>query len=153
MTPHRAVPLAANWGEQGFLQAAECAKHIDTFLALMQKGPDGTSVQSIGQACVCWICGRVGLPANADKLTDGTYDTLPQCAGCKADDQTNLVKISFPEGGVIPWIQCAMQQPSESAEVPATTDRTAVDLAAKRAEIEARVAAARAAQAAADEVK
>ena len=84
-------------------QAKRIKQCTDAFLELVRKGPDGTSSQSMGRAAVCWQCGYVGLPKNAD--AGGRSDAVAQCGGCGCDDQTNYVKCKQPDGSVVPWME------------------------------------------------
>lgn len=89
-----------------FVKRPECAKRlvdrVSGYLRVLREGPDGKGTNGMGQAAVCWSCGHVGLPKNTDGISKGE---LARCGGCGSDDQTNMVKVTQPDGTVIPWIE------------------------------------------------
>ena len=90
---------------------------VERALGILQKGPDGNTKFNIGNACVCWSCGHVGIPKNSASLSDGaivSYDTLPCCKNCSSDVETNFVIGQQPDGTVLPWIEVDL--PVEFAE-------------------------------------
>eukprot|EP00232_Nephroselmis_pyriformis_P018644 CAMPEP_0182881028 /NCGR_PEP_ID=MMETSP0034_2-20130328/16928_1 /TAXON_ID=156128 /ORGANISM="Nephroselmis pyriformis, Strain CCMP717" /LENGTH=161 /DNA_ID=CAMNT_0025014041 /DNA_START=11 /DNA_END=492 /DNA_ORIENTATION=- len=98
---HAAFQLFCMTGNLG--QAAQVKKDVDALLLILSSPPDGKPT-SMGTACVCWGCGRVGLPRNADAVGE-SLAVAGQCAGCGEDDQTNFVQLKQPDGTVVPWIE------------------------------------------------
>lgn len=79
--------------------ANKCIDCINSTLNLLSTGPDGKTEIKIGNPCICWDCGYVGIPENENN--EGLY----KCNNCKLDDQTNLVEGIQPDGSKIPWIE------------------------------------------------
>ena len=44
----------------------------------------------------------MGLPKNTDAIGKGES---AKCGGCGDSEQTNLVKVTQPDGTVVPWIE------------------------------------------------
>lgn len=114
-----------------------------TTVAMFDKysdSPDGKTSVSIGRACVCWSCGHCGLPEK--QPADEKKAPPPPCGNCGDIDQTNWLRVtkeSKAKGSKheeLPWIEAAPLSEKEKAR----KDEAAK--AAKRAEIEASVAAA-----------
>jgi hypothetical protein len=89
-----------------FVKRPECAKRlvdrVSGYLRVLREGPDGKGTNGMGQAAVCWSCGHVGLPKNTDAISKGES---AKCGGCGDSEQTNLVKVTQPDGTVVPWIE------------------------------------------------
>eukprot|EP01050_Picozoa_sp_SAG11_P015083 SAG11_NODE_1921_length_4066_cov_4.386690_2_plen_147_part_00 len=64
------------------------------FLALLKRGPDGSSTQSIGRAAICWRCGHTGLPRNAARCHAKRTTPAPVCANCANDDAGNFLRVT-----------------------------------------------------------
>mmetsp|Transcript_35953 Transcript_35953/g.49912 ORF Transcript_35953/g.49912 Transcript_35953/m.49912 type:complete len:228 (-) Transcript_35953:19-702(-) len=99
-----------------FNQAQQLKRDTDAFMNLLELGPSGSTSQSMGRACVCWGCGRVGLPKNPEG------SGAPQCTGCGEDDQTNFVKVLQPNGTFIPWMEEKVG-PEQQAAADAAKDK------------------------------
>jgi hypothetical protein len=84
-------------------------------------GPDGRTTQSMGRACVCWDCGHVGLPKNAEDCTKGPKPA-GVCNKCEQNGQTNFVKMTQPTSGSgeLPWMELKALAPEDS---PAADDK------------------------------
>ena len=67
--------------------------------------------------CVCWLCGHVGVPKNADKCEKG--QKVPGvCGHCGENAQTNFVRLDQPRAPgeaprSIPWMQARHPRPGE----------------------------------------
>ena len=89
-----------------FVKRPECAKRlvdrVSGYLRVLREGPDGKGTNGMGQAAVCWSCGHVGLPKNTDAVSKCES---AKCGGCGDSEQTNLVKVTQPDGTVVPWIE------------------------------------------------
>ena len=113
--------------------AKRCMQCINQALEMLVAGPDGQAKLNIGQACICWGCGHVGIPKNYDDLlkiaattktnTNGIPDTLFKrmppmaiCNNCGGPDMTNWVIPKQPDGSIIPWIQRVMAPPEPAKE-------------------------------------
>lgn len=100
--------------------AVRLQEATEKVFTIYSAGPDGRSTQAMGRACVCWNCGHVGLPSNADKCTKGPVPA-GICKMCETNDQTNFVKVSQANGnGELPWMEVKAVAP-ESA--PGSSDR------------------------------
>lgn len=100
---------------RNFALAKRLKQCTDAFLEILSKGPDGTSSQSMGRAAVCWGCGYVGLPKNAD----AGKNSVAECSGCTSDEQTNYVQVKQPDGSVVPWMENKVGMEAEKAEAAA----------------------------------
>ena len=89
---------------------------MNAYLAILREGPDGKGTNGMGQAAVCWECGHVGLPTNTEACARGEN---ARCGGCDSEEQTNMVKVTQPDGTIVPWIE-SKTPPTEAA---ATVDR------------------------------
>jgi len=70
-TLYAACELFARVGAAAQLRA--CMTCTSAYVRVLHAGPDGKTAQSMGRACVCWLCGHVGLPHNADRcVMEGT---------------------------------------------------------------------------------
>jgi hypothetical protein len=67
--------------------ARRCAAAVGGYLAILREGPDGKNTNGMGQAAVCWLCGHVGLPTNAEETSKGVD---AKCGGCGSD----LIKVT-----------------------------------------------------------
>ena len=74
-------------------------------LSTLKAGPDGTTAQSMGRACVCWLCGHAGLPANADACHETRTKPAPVCGFCGQNIQTNFLAVTQSDGSTVPWIE------------------------------------------------
>ena len=86
-------------------------------LAALAAGPDGKTAKAIGRACVCWGCGHVGLPKNADQCSERGARPAGVCAGCGEDGQTNFVRVLQEGGKTVPWIECAEMSEAQAAKM------------------------------------
>lgn len=88
-------------------QAKQCKKDVDTFLTMLEHGPDGKCAHTMGRACCCWLCGHVGIPKNIKDCATG-QDVAGICGKCNSDAQTNFVQLVQRQGTTtrkIPWMQ------------------------------------------------
>ena len=111
---HAAVELFCFAGRPD--NARKCANAVNAYLAILREGPDGKGTNGMGQAAVCWECGHVGLPTNTEACARGEN---ARCGGCDSEEQTNMVKVTQPDGTIVPWIE-SKTPPTEAA---ATVDR------------------------------
>lgn len=75
-------------------------------LAILRDGPDGKTSHNLGRGCVCWNCGMVGLPKNADKVHARKLKPAGVCSNCGTDDQTNFIKVVCGDGEKeVPWME------------------------------------------------
>ena len=85
------------YGKQGALRVKEHAffKKIDW--SLLETGPPKESV-SVGVACVCWSCGHVGLPRNAEAVgkAQAVVAHKPRQAGPRRRDWHSKAKAAGP---------------------------------------------------------
>lgn len=101
---HNAAELFAHLGHGQ--SAARLHACTTALLRTLEQGPDGSTTHSMGRACVCWACGHVGLPANADKCSASGPTPQGKCAHCGGADQTNFVRVTQQrDGAVVPWIE------------------------------------------------
>jgi hypothetical protein len=125
---------------------AEAAERLraSTFpmLEIYASSPDGKTALQLGRACVCWACGHAGLPRPGDdgkRRGDDDPSTPPgPCGHCGETEQINWLRVT-QKGSTkeAPWIEAVALSMDEAA----AKQRAAT--AARRAEIEANVAAAR----------
>lgn len=118
--------------------AVKLKEHTDALLELYEKDPSLKGSVKLGRACVCWSCGHVGIPRD---YSQAQVKPGP-CFHCQETNQINWVKILAPNNNTggkgeedsdsLPWIERAEMTPEEKA----------LELAAKRAAVEARVAEA-----------
>ena len=111
---HAAVELFCFAGRPD--NARKCANAVNAYLAILREGPDGKGTNGMGQAAVCWECGHVGLPSNTEACSKGEH---AKCGGCGSEEQTNMVKVTQPDGTIVPWIESKTPPP----EAAATVDR------------------------------
>ncbi|KAK3252461.1 hypothetical protein CYMTET_38238 [Cymbomonas tetramitiformis] len=93
-------------------QVKQMKLDVDRFMETLQAGPDGKSSFALGTACVCWQCGHVGLPSNADEVGEKLL-LSGICRKCKSDEQTNYVKLTQADGTAVPWLE-----PKETVDIP-----------------------------------
>jgi len=85
---------------------------MDRYLNMLSSGPSGNIAVNVGQACICWSCGFVGIPHNADELDDKIeQDKIKKrmppfalCRHCKSGDKTNYI-IGNNNGDLLPFIE------------------------------------------------
>jgi hypothetical protein len=93
----------------------ELQKSVETFCVLLESGPPVEAI-SMGVANVCWNCGHVGLPSNVAEITKAAPATASReelskagvvavCSKCNNNTQTNLIRVTQPDGSMIPWIE------------------------------------------------
>jgi hypothetical protein len=106
-----------------FAKMPECAKKLATavnaYLAILSAGPDGKGTNGMGQAAVCWECGHCGLPGNQDECGKGKD---AKCGDCGSSAQTNMVKVTQPDGTVVPWIEPKQAPAGKAEEAAAAAD-------------------------------
>ena len=104
--------------------AKRCSQCLSETLEILAAGPDGQSKLNIGQAILCWDCGKVGIPKNYDEILkaktgdngdrdssappSAMFSKMPpfaKCDNCGKDQTTNWVVPMQPDGSVLPWIQ------------------------------------------------
>mmetsp|Transcript_9993 Transcript_9993/g.25497 ORF Transcript_9993/g.25497 Transcript_9993/m.25497 type:complete len:270 (-) Transcript_9993:1473-2282(-) len=73
---------------------------VSKLFTLLEQGPDGRTTHTVGRACVCWGCGHVGLPANADSCSERGPTPTGICRQCGGSEQTNFVRDLCPLAGV-----------------------------------------------------
>jgi hypothetical protein len=126
----------------GMVNSAEKLKQCaDMMIGLYSENPDGKSGVRLGKACVCWSCGYCGLPKDfqEDHGNNGMKkkNTPPgPCFSCNEINQVNWIRVTQKQGKKItemPWIEIA---PLTEEEVQKKKE---AELAAKRAEVEAKV--------------
>lgn len=104
--PHNIAEAIAVFFSAGHQASAEkCHECVTRMLSLLQRGPDGKSKFSIGEAVLCWNCGHTGIPANASTLTSSVDHKHGVCKKCGDNEQTNFVRGFQPGGSQIPWIE------------------------------------------------
>eukprot|EP00943_MAST-04B_sp_MAST-4B-sp1_P009845 g9845.t1 len=97
---HNACELFVMTNQHG--SALRCSSSINKYLDLLAANPDGTSKNNIGRACICWVCGHLGIPANANEMPESGYSNImPKCKQCNSSEQTNFIKI--PRNGKNRW--------------------------------------------------
>ena len=120
-------------------------------------GPTGREKQRLGRGCVCWGCGHVGLPRNADAVSPkvwshpnrltparpnpnpnptpnpakaGVAEPAGVCAACGDGGATNFVTVVDPRGATVPWIEAAPTPPEAAgAEAAAAAAAGAAEVA------------------------
>ena len=110
--------------------AKTCCRCVDAFLAISAAGPDGKTSHRIGRPAVCWNCGHVGVPSNAEEMGEGGGGGgVPlRCRGCNSDEQTNEVLVKRPDGKQLPWIE-AKEENSQTALAAKAAAAAAVEQA------------------------
>jgi hypothetical protein len=104
----------------------ELQNSVETFCTLLESGPPVNAV-SMGVACVCWTCGHCGLPLNVAETTKAAPATASKeelskvsiaarCSKCGSDLQTNLIRVTQPDGTMIPWIESKEEQKKKAEE-------------------------------------
>ena len=83
-------------------------------LEILAAGPSGRASQRVGRGCICWSCGFVGLPANADQCDERATEPPGVCASCGQFD-TNFVRVVNADGATVPWIEAAEAPPAAAA--------------------------------------
>ena len=100
--------------------AERCKLCMDRYLQLLAAGPTGSLIVNVGQACLCWSCGFVGLPGNAEEFEgiesesgEGQVRSLMppggpgvQCRNCKQAEKTNWI-IGRQGDGPLPFLEAA----------------------------------------------
>ena len=78
-----------------------------------EKGPDGRTTLSMGRGCICWNCGYVGLPKNADVVHKTNVTPAGVCGNCGENDQTNFVRPTknSKDDEEMPWMQLKAKAP------------------------------------------
>jgi len=99
----------------------------------MYEGPPKNSVK-MGQGCVCWNCGYVGIPKDYDE----SKKNPGPCAGCNETNQINWVMIKKPDGSVLPWMEASAMSKKQEEKMKEKEEK---ELAERRDAVEARVAA------------
>mmetsp|Transcript_15760 Transcript_15760/g.47024 ORF Transcript_15760/g.47024 Transcript_15760/m.47024 type:complete len:170 (-) Transcript_15760:14-523(-) len=112
--------------------AEKLAETTHAFFAIAEASPDGAA-HSLGRAAVCWECGHCGLARDPEAAA-------PACRECGSAD-ANWLRV-MRGAAEMPWIE-RKKLTKEEAE-----RRRAAEVAAKRAEVEAKVKAALAKRAA-----
>ena len=112
---HNAAELFVHLGHTD--SAAQLHRCVTRTLQTLEVGPDGRSAQRLGRACVCWGCGHVGLPKNADQCSERSARPAGVCAGCGEDGQTNFVRVLQEGGKTVPWIECAEMSEAQAAKM------------------------------------
>ena len=102
---HNACELFVMTNQHG--SALRCSSCINKYLNLLATDPDGTSKNAIGRACVCWVCGYLGIPKNSHETPESGYTggSLPKCKNCGEQEQTNWVKPLDKNGKEIPFME------------------------------------------------
>lgn len=103
-------------------------------LLAMYEGPPKDSIR-MGQACVCWSCGHVGIPKDYD---EGRKTPGP-CSNCSETNQINWVIIKRPDGSTLPWMEASAMSTKQEKKMK---EKQEEELAARRAAVEAQVAVA-----------
>ena len=106
-------------------QGRELQTSIETFCRLLESGPPVEAI-SMGVACICWECGHCGLPVNVAEVTKNAPATATReelskapiaiCSKCSGDVQTNLIRVTQPNGSMIPWIESKGEQKKKAEE-------------------------------------
>jgi len=105
--------------QTGSAESAErCRNCMDRYLQILAAGPSGSLIVNVGQACLCWACGFIGLPQNADELDDQADEPVKKkmpplaiCKQCKSGEKTNYI-IGKSGEDFLPFLE-ASQGPSE----------------------------------------
>lgn len=93
--------------------ADRCKSCMERYLQILSSGPTGSLIINIGQACICWSCGFVGLPANTEQLTTNEGESpvrmkMPPfaiCKNCSSGDKTNFILGKQPDDSPIPFLE------------------------------------------------
>ena len=101
--------------------AERCRSCMESFLHILTAGPTGSLVVNVGQACLCWECGHVGIPVNAEELDNESTVQVKRrmppfaiCKQCRSGERTNFI-IGRQEGAAdsfIPFIELSTPPPS-----------------------------------------
>ena len=122
---HNAAELFAGLGHtESATRLHACTTRL---LATLQQGPDGRTTHSMGRACICWGCGNVGLPRNAERCSESGAVPAGECAHCGSAEQTNFVRV-LSGSGVVPWMELRASGLGAAAESGGTTDAPAVEV-------------------------
>lgn len=114
-------------------QGRELQTSVETFCRLLESGPPVEAV-SMGVASVCWECGHVGLPVNVAQITKlapakATKEELSKleitatCSRCSGNVQTNLVRVTQPDGSMVPWIEAKSEQKKKAEDARAKMEK------------------------------
>ena len=114
-------------------QGRELQTSVETFCRLLESGPPVEAV-SMGVASVCWECGHVGLPVNVADVTKlapakATKEELSKleitatCSRCSGNVQTNLVRVTQPDGSMVPWIEAKSEQKKKAEDARAKMEK------------------------------
>eukprot|EP00941_MAST-03F_sp_MAST-3F-sp1_P001475 g1475.t1 len=104
--------------------ALQCKKDVDAYLAVLQEGPDGKSSHRMGKACICWLCGHVGIPSNMADCAKNE-NIHGKCGKCGSMEQTNFVRVEQRvKAGespvrVIPWMQLKHRASADAVKAAA----------------------------------
>jgi len=121
-------------------QARACKACVDDYAALLAEGPPTKPVSIGNTACVCWECGHVGLPRNADavgramgagasgakamrRAAAATGAPKAVCSKCGSNVQTNFVLVEQSDGSNVPWIE----HNREAAKAGSAANKKAMD--------------------------
>ena len=85
---------------------------VTKLFQLLEQGPDGRTTHTLGRACICWSCGHAGIPANADSCSEKGTSPAGVCNKCGDSSQTNFLKVTQPDGTVIPWLEFKAHAPA-----------------------------------------
>lgn len=145
--PHNLHNAAELFLRVGLVENAEKLQvTTDKMMNIYAENPDGKSGLNIGDACVCWSCGHCGIPKDYKK--EDKKNKLPgPCLDCGEKEQVNWLRITQKKGNEIvemPWIEMAPLSEEQNQK------KKDAEIAAKRAEVEARVKQAIAARAASE---
>lgn len=111
-----AMSLFVMTGQTGC--AEKCKACVESTLKILGEGPDGKRNVNVGTAAICWRCGFVGVPKNANVIGSQTDDissvNVPcVCSSCGEHEDTNPVCGKQPDGSIIPWIEFSHADPGE----------------------------------------
>ena len=148
--PHNLHNAAELFLRVGIVDNAEKLKvATDKMISIYAENPNGSTGMRIGDACVCWNCGFCGIPQIIDEKSIDEKVPGP-CFECGEKEQINWLRIKQKQGtnfATMPWIEVA---PLSEEEAEKKKD---AEIAAKRAEVEARVKQVLAARAAPESSK
>lgn len=117
-------------------QAVKLRECVDALLGHYADSPDGKRGVRLGKACVCWQCGYCGIPKD---YVEGKAAPGP-CFNCAGTEQINWVGVTQKSGNEdLPWIEEAAMTEKQAKELEEKKEK---ELAARRAAVEAQVAAA-----------
>ena len=121
----------------GLVPNAEKLKECtDKMINLYSDTPAGMTGVRLGKACVCWNCGYCGLPRDFKEIKSKKIAPPGPCFSCGETDQINWLRVTQKQGKCIsemPWIEIAPLSEEEAKK------KKQAEIAAKRAEIEAKV--------------